>query len=376
MKEAGFATRAIHSGESSDPTTRAHNTPIYQTASFIFDHTTELVDAYDNPFDTFFYSREGNPTVAKLQDKISELTGGEACLATASGMAAISAAVMAVARCGDHILVSKEVFINSHQFFTIDCPDQGIEASLVDIRNLQAVEKAVRPNTKLIFSEVVVNPMMDFVDVEALRVVADKHQLVLIIDNTFFSPYLYRPIESGADLVVHSATKYLSGHGDVVGGVIAGRKDLVRKAQEKFARFGQCMSPFTAWLILRGLRTLPLRLRQHSANAQELATFLTEHPKVEWVRYPGLPNQLNSDLAISRLPNGFGGVLLFKIPGSFEEMCQFMDTFKLAAIGTSLGDLFTLINPMTRADNSIRVSVGCEATEDIIGDFSQALKQI
>ena len=376
MTKNDFATRAIHSGESFDPTTRAHNTPIYQTATYIFDHATELVGAYENPFDTFFYSREGDPTVAKLQDKISELTGGEASLATASGMAAISAAVMAVARCGDHVLVSKDIFITSQQFFTIDCPDQGIETSFVDIGDLRAVENSVRPNTKLIFSEIVVNPMMDFVDIEALRVVADKHQLMLIVDNTFFTPYLYRPIGAGADLVVHSATKYLSGHGDAVGGVIAGRKDLVRKAEGKLARFGQCLSPFNAWLILRGLRTLPLRLRQHSANAQELAAFLAEHPNVEWVKYPNLPNQTNSDLAKFRLTNGFGGVLLFKIPGGFDEMCQFMDTFKLAAIGTSLGDLFTLINPMTRADNSIRVSVGCEAIEDIIADFSQALEQI
>jgi methionine-gamma-lyase len=376
MKDASFTTRAIHSGESRDPTTRAHNTPIYQTATFIFDHAAELTGAYDNPFDTFFYSREGNPTVAKLQDKVSELTGGEACLATASGMAAISVAVMAVARCGDHILVSKDVFINSQQFFTIDCPDQGIEVSLVDILDSRAIEDAVRPNTKLIFAEIFVNPMMDLVDIKALRGVADRHQLVLIIDNTFLSPYLYRPIEAGADIVVHSATKYLSGHGDAVGGVLAGRKDLIRKAQGKFARFGQCMSPFNAWLILRGLRTLPLRLRQHSANALELANFLSEHPKVEWVRYPGLPSPSNSDLARSELTYGFGGVLLFKIPGGFGEMCQFMDTFKLAAIGTSLGDLFTLINPMTGADNSIRVSVGCEASEDIVADFTQALEHV
>ena len=374
MSQLKFQTRAIHSGKSRDPTPQTHTVPIYQTATAIFDTAEELVEAYKTQHDRFFYSREGNPTVTNLEGKLSVLTGGEACLATASGMAAISTAVMSIAINGDHIIVSKDVFISSHHFFTIDCPNMGIEVSRVDLLNLDDIKDAVRPNTKLIYTETFVNPTMDFVDIKALRSIANEHELLLVVDNTHLSPYLFRPIELGADLVVHSATKYLSGHGDVLGGVVAGDKDLVMTARRMLFRFGQCLSPFDAWLILRGIRTLPLRMREHSANALALANFLNEHPRVEWVKYPSFPSQTNSDLARSQLTVGFGGLVLFKVPGGYDEMCQVMNSLKLATVGTSLGDLFTLLSPTPEFDNSIRVAVGCESPSDIIADFAEALE--
>ena len=336
MNQHSFSTRAIHSGEGPDPSTRAHNTPIYQTATFTFEHAEELVEIFKSPYDDFFYSREGNPTTAKLENKLASLIGSEACLATASGMAAVSIAVMIAAKSGDHILVSEDIFINSYQFFTEDCPDMGIEVSLVNVHDTANLETVVRPNTKLIFTEVLTNPKIYVTNLTALRDFADKHQLVLIVDNTFLSPYLFRPIEWGADIVIHSTTKYLGGHGDIIGGVIASNKAYIHKANLKLTRFGQCASPFNSWLVLRGLRTLPMRMRQHCANALALATFLDEHPKVEWVRYPGLANHPQVESAQAQLSNGFGGMLAFKVPGGFEEMCRIMNALQLGQIGTSL----------------------------------------
>ena len=376
MNQHSFSTRAIHSGEGRDPSTGAHNTPIYQTATFTFERAEELVEIFKNPYDDFFYSREGNPTTAKLENKLAALIGSEACLATASGMAAISIAVMIAAKSGDHILVSEDIFINSYQFFTEDCPDMGIEVSLVNVRDIANLETAVRPNSKLIFTEVLTNPEIYVTNVAALRDFADKHQLMLIVDNTFLSPYLFRPIEWGADIVIHSATKYLGGHGDVLGGVIAGNNAYIHKAKLKLTRFGQCLSPFNSWLILRGLRTLPMRMRQHCANALALATFLDEHPKVEWVRYPGLANHPQLESAQAQLSNGFGGMLALKVPGGFEEMCRMMNALQLGKIGTSLGDVCTLTCPQAEYNNIVRISVGCEDANDIIADFSQALAQL
>ncbi|MFT5195729.1 MAG: methionine-gamma-lyase [Candidatus Promineifilaceae bacterium] len=376
MNQQSFSTRAIHSGEGRDPSTGAHNTPIYQTATFIFESAEELVERYGSPFDGFFYSRSGNPTTAKLEKKLADLIGSEECLATSSGMAAISLAVMIAAKCGDHILVSEDVFINSYQFFTEDCPDMGIEASLVNLNDIANLEAAVRPNTKLIFAEVITNPTVYATNLPPLRNFANKHKLTLIVDNTYLSPYLFQPIKWGADIVIHSTTKYLGGHGDAVGGVIASNNANINKARRKHGRFGQCLSPFNSWLILRGLRTLPMRLRQHSANALALANFLNEHPKIEWVRYPGLANHPQSEWAQTYLSNGFGGVLVFKVPGGFEEMCRIMNMLQLCQIGTSLGDVYTLASPQESHDNTVRISVGCEDITDIIADFSQALSQL
>jgi methionine-gamma-lyase len=309
-----------------------------------------------------------------LEKKLAVLEGSEAAVVTASGMAAVSIAVMITAKSGDHILVDNDLFVISRLFFEQDCASMGIEVSFVDVRDMENVRNAVRPNTKALFAEMVTNPNMYVADVPTLRSVADEHHLALIVDNTFLGPYLCRPLEMRADIVIHSATKYLSGHGDTIGGVLAGSQALMEKARLKLDSYGQCLSPMNAWLLLRGIRTLPLRMCQHSANGLTLARFLHAHEKVEWVRYPGLESHPQHDLAHTLLKNGFGGMLAFKVRGGRQEMVQFADALKLCHIAVSLGDLYTLVYPKPQQGNLIRVSVGCEHIEDIVADFAQSLE--
>ena len=372
----GFATRAIHAGEASDPATNAHNTPIYQTATFTFGSAEEMAAAMAEPFDNFFYSRTGNPTPAALERKLASLEGAEEAAATSSGMAAVSTAVLASAKSGDHLIVADDVFIISRQFFEDDCADLGIDVSFVDITDLDGVRTAVRDNTTLIFTESTTNPHMWVADLPGLRRIADEHDLTFIVDNTFLSPALLRPLEHGADLVVHSATKYLSGHGDTIAGVIAGPRDRFQSIRLKLDAFGQCLSPFNAWLVLRGVRTLPMRMKTHSENAMALATFLAEHPAVEWVSYPGLESHPNHELAAELLGDRFGGMMSMRLRGGTSEMNRFANALRLADLGVSLGDVYTLAYPQPRRDNLIRISVGCEDAEDIIADFHQALDYV
>jgi len=373
-KRRSFSTRAIHDGERPDRSTGAHNTPIYQTATFSFETAEAMGAAIAEPFDSFFYSRTGNPTVSALEQKLASLEGTEDGVVAASGMAAVAIATLISARSGDHVVVGEDLFIISRQFFEEECPDVGIDVSFVDITDLDAVRRAVRAETTAIFTESVTNPQIHVADLEALTGIARQNGARLIVDNTFLSPYLLRPIEYGADLVVHSATKYLSGHGDTVAGVVAGERAVVRRARSKLDAFGQCLSPMNAWLVLRGVRTLPLRVRQHSANALELARFLEVQENVEWVRYPGLKSHPQHALARKLLPDGFGGMLSFRVRGGTAEMNRFADALELCDLGVSLGDVFTLVYPQPRRGNLIRVSVGCEDVDDIIADFAQALE--
>lgn len=372
----GFATRAIHAGEARDPATNAHNTPIYQTATFTFGSAEEMAAAMAEPFDNFFYSRNGNPTPAALERKLASLEGAEEAAATSSGMAAVSTAVLASARSGDHLIVANDVFVISRQFFEQDCTDLGIDVSFVDITDHDAVRGAVRDNTTLLFTEAATNPHMWVADLPALRKIADEHDLTFIVDNTFLSPALLRPIEYGADLVVHSATKYLSGHGDTIAGVIAGPRNRFERIRLKLDALGQCLSPFNAWLVLRGVRTLPMRMRVHSENALALASVLADHPAVEWVSYPGLERHPNYELARELLGDRFGGMISMRLKGGVAEMNRFANALKLADLGVSLGDVYTLAYPQPGRDNLIRISVGCEDSEDIVADFRQALNQI
>lgn len=372
-----FSTRAIHDGEGWDKSTGAHNTPIYQTATFSFETAEDMAAAImDHPLDSFFYSRTANPTTAALEKKMASLEGAEAALVTSSGMAAVAISILISARAGEHVIVTNDLFVISRQFFEQDCPAMGIEISMVDVRNLDEVEKAVRPNTKALFVETVTNPNIHISDIAAFRKLADKHDLTLIVDNTFLSPYLSRPVEQGADIVLHSATKYISGHGDTVAGVLAGSKSKMDKARLKLDTFGQCLSPIASWLVMRGVRTLPLRMRQHSANAQALAEYLEGHELVEWVKYPGLKSHPQYSLAQSTLPNGCGGIVSFRIKGGADEMNRFANSHELFGRGVSLGDVFTLVYPQPWRDNLIRISVGCEDADDIIREFEKAFAAV
>lgn len=371
-----FSTRAIHDGEGWDKSTGAHNTPIYQTATFSFETAEDMAAAVMDPLESFFYSRTANPTTAALEKKMASLEGAEAALVTSSGMAAVAISILISARAGEHVIVTNDLFVISRQFFEEDCPAMGIEVSMVDVRNLEDVENAVRPNTKALFVETVTNPNIHISDVAAFRSMADKHDLMLIADNTFLSPYLSRPIGQGADMVLHSATKYISGHGDTVAGVLAGSKKNMDKARLKLDSFGQCLSPIASWLVMRGVRTLPLRMRQHSANAQALAEYLEGHELVEWVKYPGLKTHPQYSLAKSSLPNGCGGIISFRIKGGADEMNRFANSHELFGKGVSLGDVFTLVYPQPWRDNLIRISVGCEDVGDIIEEFEKALAAV
>lgn len=371
-----FSTRAIHDGEGWDRSSGAHNTPIYQTATFSFETAEGMAAAIMDPLGSFFYSRTSNPTTAALEKKMASLEGAEAALVTSSGMAAVAISILISARAGEHVIVTNDLFVISRQFFEEECPAMGIEVSMVDVRNLKDVENAVRPNTKALFVETVTNPNLHISDVAAFRLIADKHDLILIADNTFLSPYLCRPVEQGADIVLHSATKYISGHGDTVAGVLAGSKKLMDKARMKLDSFGQCLSPIASWLVMRGVRTLPLRMRQHSANAQALAEYLEGHELVEWVKYPGLKSHPQYSLAKSSLPNGCGGIISFRIKGGADEMNRFANSHKLFGKGVSLGDVFTLVYPQPWRDNLIRISVGCEDAGDIIEEFEKALAAV
>jgi cystathionine beta-lyase/cystathionine gamma-synthase len=372
-----FSTRAIHDGEGWDKSTGAHNTPIYQTATFSFETAEDMAAAImDHPLESFFYSRTANPTTAALEKKMASLEGAEAALVTSSGMAAVAISILISAKAGEHVIVTNDLFVISRQFFEKDCPAMGIEVSMVDVRNLKDVENAVRPNTKALFVETVTNPNIRISDVAAFRSMADRHDLILIVDNTFLSPYLYRPVEQGADMVLHSATKYISGHGDTVAGVLAGSKKSMDKARLKLDTFGQCLSPIASWLVMRGVRTLPLRMRQHSANAQALAEYLEGHELVEWVKYPGLKSHPQYLLARSSFPNGCGGIISFRIKGGADEMNRFANSHELFGKGVSLGDVCTLVYPQPWRDNLIRISTGCEDAGDIIEEFEKALAAV
>jgi methionine-gamma-lyase len=371
-----FSTRAIHDGEGWDRKSGAHNTPIYQTATFSFDTAEEMAEAVMNPLDSFFYSRTANPTTAALEAKMASLEGTEAALVTSSGMAAVAISILISAKAGDHVVVTNDLFVISRQFFEDDCPAMGIEVSMVDVRDLDEVRAAIKPNTTTLFVETVTNPNIYISNLTAFREMADAHGLTLIADNTFLSPYLLRPAEQGADMVLHSATKYISGHGDTVAGVLAGSRENMNKARLKLDSFGQCLSPIASWLVMRGVRTLPLRMRQHSRNAQALAEYLDDHDKVEWVKYPGLPGHSQHELAKTLLPNGCGGIVSFKIWGGADEMNRFANSHELFGIGVSLGDVCTLVYPQPWRDNLIRISVGCEDAGDIIAEFDAALQKV
>ena len=302
-----FDTNAIRAGEHRDPVTGAHNTPIYQTATFSFETSEDLTHAfanYDDPNGPNLYTREGNPTIDVLQDKMSVLQGTEASLAMSSGMAAVAASVRLCAKQGDHVIVTDKLFVISKSFFIEECPEMGIEVTFVDMLDLESVRNAIKPNTKALFAETITNPQMCVVDLKGLKKIATDHDLSFIVDNTYLSPYLLRPIDYGADLILDSATKYLSGHGDAVGGILCGSKEHIAKARTTMSSFGQCISPFNAWLILRGIRTLPLRMERHSKNALALANMLKNHEKVDWMRYAGTPESHQVELIKEQFPKG------------------------------------------------------------------------
>jgi methionine-gamma-lyase len=373
----GFATRAIHAGERPDPVTHAHNTPIYATATFAFDSAAEKEDAVDRAMagdpTSYFYSRTGNPTTRALEEKLASLDGAKDAVVAASGMACVSSTLLAHLSSGDHVVVGDELFVITRVLLEDDFPRRGIGVTHVDMTDLAAVEASITPTTRILFFETATNPRLRVADIDALAALGHRHGLIVVADNTFLGPALLRPIEHGADLVVHAATKWLSGHGDAVSGAVTGPAELLKKIRKEVDTLGQAASPFASWLVLRGVRSLPLRSRAASENAHRLAQFLDGREKVEWVRYPGLASHPDHTVA-SRLIDGPGGAMLaFQVRGGVDGMTAFTDHLRLCDLGVSLGDIFTLVYPQPKRGGLIRVSVGCEDIDDLVADFELGL---
>jgi len=378
----GFATRAIHAGQAPDPATGAVVVPIYQTSTFAQDALGKH-RGYE-------YSRTGNPTRAALEQCIAALEGGAHGLAFASGMAA-EATVMQLLKPGDHTLAVDDLYGGSYRLFRRVLEPMGLTFSFVDGSDLGAVEKAMTARTRMVWIESPTNPLLKLVDINAVSKLAHARQALLVADNTFMSPYFQRPLSLGADIVVHSATKYLGGHSDVIGGtLVVNRDDLFERLAFLQNAVGGVPGPMDAWLVLRGLKTLAIRMREHDRNARLVAAFLSEHPKVARVFYPGLPKNPQRELA-QRQMSGFGGMISFEVKGGLEPARRVVERTQLFTLAESLGGVESLIElpaVMTHAsipaetrrahgvaDGLVRISVGIEDVADLISDLDRALAQ-
>jgi cystathionine gamma-lyase/cystathionine beta-lyase/cystathionine gamma-lyase/homocysteine desulfhydrase len=380
--DARFSTVCLHAGQEPDPSTGAIVTPIYQTSTYV----QEALGVHKG----FEYARTQNPTRFALEGNVAGLERGKAGFAFASGMAAI-AAIGTMLKAGDHVVVSRNTYGGTFRFFDGVLTRAAIAFSYVDTSNLDEVEGAVTPATRMLFIETPTNPVMHLTDLAAAADLAHRHGLRLVVDNTFASPYVQRPIEFGADLVVHSTTKYLNGHSDSVGGVVvATRDDDIEWLTYVQNAAGAILGPFDAWLVLRGTKTLSIRMERHNQNGLAVAGYLAGHPKVRHVYYPGLPTHPQYTLA-RRQMHGFGGMIAFEL-GSLEAARRMLNAVRLCALAESLGGVETLIShpatmthasvpPARRAelgitDGLVRLSVGIEDLEDLKADLGQALDDV
>ena len=418
--EFGFNTRSIHAGQRPDPETGARAMPIYQTTSFVFDNAQHAADLFALQTYGNIYTRIGNPTTAAFEERMASLEGGIGAVATSSGQAAQLIAVLTVCKQGDEIVASQSLYGGTYTQFDVTLRRMGVDATFVDFTDLDAVEKAITERTKLVYGETIGNPRADILDIETLAQIAHIHGAPLMVDNTFATPYLCRPIEHGADVVVHSATKFIGGHGVAIGGVIveSGRFPfdngnfpilvdpspayhdlrfwenfreyayLTRARVELLRDIGVAPSPFNSFLLLLGIETLPLRMRQHSANARKVAEFLNDHVAVSWVSFPIFADNQWTPLAEKYLPEGPGAVFTFGLQGGYEAGVQFIDAVELASHLANVGDAKTLvIHPASTThqqvpveerqavgvrDDMIRISVGIEDIDDILWDLDQA----
>lgn len=379
-------TALIHHGYTSEEHKGSLTPPLFQTSTFTFETAQQGEASFAGVDPSYIYSRLGNPTVKLFEERMAVLEGGEEALAFGSGMAAISATLIGFLKAGDHIICSNGLYGCTYGFLEVLEEKFMITHSFCDMEKEADIENKIRPNTKLIFVETPINPTMKLIDLKQVIRVAKRNGLLVIVDNTFCSPYLQRPLELGCDAVVHSATKYIGGHGDVVAGVtICKTKALAEKIRPMRKDIGGIMAPFDAWLLLRGLKTLAVRMDRHCDNAEKIVSFLKNHDAVEGVWYP------EGELASRQMKRG-GGVISFSIKGGKEETQAFINDLHFITIAVSLGDTETLIQhpaTMTHAaipaelrqemgiyDNLIRLSVGLESWEDIVSDLEQALKKI
>jgi cystathionine beta-lyase/cystathionine gamma-synthase len=382
----GFTTKQIHAGVVPDAVTGSILTPIYQATTFV----QPSVDEYLSK--GFSYSRSGNPTVKALETKLTALENGAACTCYATGMAATQAVIQATLSAGDHAIVSDVAYGGTYRLCTTVYKRFGVEFSFVNTAEPEAVRRALKPNTKLIFTETPANPTLKLTDIRAVSDIARERDIPHAVDNTFLSPYYQRPLELGANISVHSTTKYFDGHNATVGGaVVVDSAELDKKVRFVMNAAGVIMSPFVAWLTLQGTKTLSIRLDRQSANAQAIAEFLETHPKIERVAYPGLKSFPQHALA-KKQASGFGAMLWFEVKGGVRAGKKLMDSVKLCTLAENLGSVETLIThpvTMTHADveaaerkrvgitdGLVRLSVGLEDVEDLIADLRAALDKI
>ncbi len=385
-------TKCVHGGQEPDPVTGAINPPIYETSTFAFKDADHGARLFRKEEEGYIYTRLGNPTIDLLAKKMALLESAEAGAVFASGSAAIFCTILGLAGSGDNIISDNIIYGGTYAQFKKIYHRIGIDISYMDTTNYDELENTIKENTKLIFIETPANPTLKIIDIAKCAEIAHKHNIVLAVDNTFATPYLQLPIELGADMVIHSLTKYLGGHGDLIGGVVVGKKDFIKELKFNTANdMGASISPFSAWLTLRGLRTLAVRMERHSKNAIQIAEFLHSHPKIEKVYYPGLKSHPGYELA-KRQMSDFGGMLGFDVKGGKEAGKVLMNSVKLCTLAVSLGDTDTLIEhpaSMTHSSYSeeeclkvgikpgfVRVSVGIESIGDLIADLEQALKKI
>ncbi|MDN5302903.1 MAG: O-acetylhomoserine (thiol)-lyase [Thermoanaerobacteraceae bacterium] len=424
MTNYRFNTLALHAGQEPDPVTGSRAVPIYQTTSYVFRSTQHAADLFALKEEGNIYTRISNPTQDVLEKRLAALEGGVGALAFSSGQAAITTAILNIAKAGDEIVSSSNLYGGTYNLLASTLKRLGIEVKFVDPKDPENFKKAITGRTRAIYGEIIGNPKIDVLDVEKVAGIAHEAQIPFIIDNTFASPYLCRPIEFGADIVVHSATKFIGGHGTSIGGIIvdSGKFDwangkfpeftepdpsyhgivytevfgpaaYIAKARTQLLRdIGACISPFNAFLLLQGLETLPLRMQRHVENARRAAEFLKNHPKVAWVNYPDLPDSPYHELASRYLPKGSGAIFTFGIKGGLEAGKRFIESLKLFSHLANVGDAKSLvIHPASTTHQQlspeeqlsagvtpdmIRVSIGIEDIEDILEDLDRGLSAV
>jgi methionine-gamma-lyase len=389
MESNHIETIAIHAGEQPDPTTGAIVPPLYLATTYHMGSTENGAAVFAGEKEGYVYTRWSNPTNTVLEKRVAVLEGGEAALATSSGMAAITTTLLANLKSGDHVVAAKAIYPSTYAVLSQDFAQYGIETSFVDATDIENVSDAVRPNTRLIYMETPGNPILALCDLQAIGEIAHAAGAVSVCDNTFATPVNQRPLTLGMDIVIHAATKYLCGHGDAVGGLVVGKQEFIERTRTHTLRyFGGILAPFNAYLITRGITTLPLRMRAHNENAMAVARYLETHPRVSSVSYPGLESHPQHWIAKKQM-RGYGGMVSFELKGGLEAGAKMMDRVRLCALATSLGDARSLIShPATTShvvvsrearlaqgvtDGLVRLSVGIENVDDIVSDLEQAL---
>ncbi len=390
-KDKGFSTKLIHAGAFDDEFGSA-TVPIYQSSTFRFKSAQHGADCFSGISDGYIYTRISNPTIRAFERNIAELENGYDGIATSSGMGAISSVYMSLLGAGSHIISSDAVYGPARGVLEQDFSRFNVEASFVNTSSLENIRKAIRPNTKVLYIETPANPTMDITDIAACSEIAKANNLILVVDNTFSSPFLQKPLDLGADVVLHSITKFINGHADIVGGVIVAKDpEIYKKIRHSMVYMGCNMDPTQAFMVLRGVKTLAIRIERAQENAMKVAGFLQSHPKVAWIKYPGLKSHPQYELACKQM-SGFGSMMSFGLKGGYDAGKKLMDNVHLALLAVSLGGVETLIQhpaSMTHAavshenklkagitDDLVRFSVGIESVEDIIGDLNHGLSLI